>query len=291
MNLIKKAAAFFWLLLLFPTSSMAGESNRLPLWQVGASIGAVTVPHYTGSNQQHNLPLLFPSFIYRGNRLRVTRGSVRGLLFSSEHFAVDIGLSGELPVYSGKNDARKGMPDIPLTGEIGPRLVARLYGDGNGDGIDVLIRIPLRIVGGIDGTTGGWTLGPNILVTNIKNLPFGFNAFASAGIKYGSEDYNKLFYGVDETYSTSWRPSYRANNGISWYSFLFSAGRQFNSTFSTRFYLQWRNMAGSVIADSPLVKSQNNLSAGFWLTWLPWKSKRMESDIERMPEPEEDMGI
>jgi outer membrane scaffolding protein for murein synthesis (MipA/OmpV family) len=291
MCLIKRAAVFFWLLLLFPITSIAEEANRLPLWQVGASIGAATIPHYTGSNQQHNLPLLFPAFIYRGDRLRASRGRVRGLFFSSKHFAIDIGASGQLPVYSENNDARKGMPDIPLTGEIGPRLVVRLYGDGNSNGIGILGRIPVRIVGGIDGTTGGWTMGPNIIIANIKNLPLGFNGFASAGIQYGSEDYNKLFYGVDEAYSTSWRPSYRAKRGISWFSVLFSASRQFNSNFSTRFYLQWRTLSGSVIADSPLVKTQNNLSASLWLTWLPWKSKRMEGDIERLPEPEEDLGI
>lgn len=269
---------------------MAGKANRLPLWQAGASIGVVTIEHYTGSNQQHNFPLLIPAYIYRGDRLRVTPGSVRGLFYSSEHFAIDVSLSGELPVYSGNNDARKDMPDIPLTGEIGPRLVARVYGNGNGDGIDVLVRIPMRIVGGIDGTTGGWTLGPNILIANINNLPLGFSGFASASIKYGSEDYNKLFYGVDERYSTSWRPAYRAKSGITWYSFLFSAGRHFTGSFSTRFYIRWRTLSGSVIADSPLVKTENNFSAGFGFTWLPWKSKRMESDIKRLPEPEEDMG-
>jgi outer membrane scaffolding protein for murein synthesis (MipA/OmpV family) len=269
---------------------MAGEAIGLPLWQAGASIGSLSLPHYIGSNQQHTIPFLFPSFIYRGDRFRVTPGTVRGLFFSSEHFAIDIGLSGNLPVYSGKNDARKGMPDIPFTGEIGPRLVVRLYGDGSWDGIDVLVRIPVRIVGGIDGTTGGWTMAPDIIVTNINNLPLGFNGFASVGMKYGSEDYNKLFYGVDERYGTSWRTSYGAKSGVSWYTFSVSAKRKFAHNYSTRFFINLRTISGGVNGDSPLVKSQNNISAGLWLTWLPWKSKRMESDIERMPEPEEDMG-
>lgn len=289
MNFMNRTAASFCLLVFLPITSMAEEADRLPLWQVGAATGAATLPHYTGSNQQYNLPLLFPSFIYRGDRVRVSRDSIRGLFYSSERVAIDIGASGELPVYSGKNDARKGMPDIPLTGGIGPRLVARLYGNGNGDGIDILGRIPLRIVGGIDGTTGGWTMSPSILITNINNLPLGFNGFASAGIQYSSEEYNKLFYGVDEAYSTSWRPTYRAKRGISWFSFLFSASYQFNSDFSTRFYLQWRTLSGSEVADSPLVKTKNNFSASLWLTWLPWKSKQMESDIDRLPEPAEDL--
>ncbi len=264
----------------------AGETKELPLWQVGAGVGGLSVPHYTGSDQRHNIPLVFPSFIYRGDRLRASREGVRGLFFSSENVSVDVGLAGGLPVYSSRNDARKGMPDIPLNIEIGPRLVARLYGDGNG--IDVLARLPWRIVGGIDGTTSGWTLGPNLLVTNIS-LPLGFSAFASLGLKYGSVEYNNLFYGVEDRYSTSSRPAYRASQGISWYSFLFSAGRKFKSQFSTRLYLQWRTLSGSVVADSPLVKNQNYFGAGLLFTWLPWKSKAMESDIDRLPEPEEEM--
>ncbi len=265
----------------------AGETKELPLWQVGVSLGGLSVPHYTGSNQRYNLPLVFPSFTYRGDRLRVTREGVRGVFFSSKHFAVDVGLAVGLPVYSSGNGTRRGMPNIPLTGEIGPRVVTRLYGGGSG--IDILARIPWRIAGGIDGTTAGWTLGPDILITNIKNLPWGFSAFASLGLKYGSVEYNNLFYGVEDRYSTSLRPAYRASQGISWYSFIFSTGRKFSSKFSTRLYLQWRTLSGSEVADSPLVKNQNDYTAGLWFTWLQWKSKAMESDIARLPEPEEDL--
>jgi len=268
-------------------TTLADETAKLPLWQVGLVLGGLSVPHYTGSNQRYNLPFVLPAFIYRGDRLRATREGVRGIFFSSKNFALDLGLAIGLPVDSKRNDARKDMTDIPLTVEIGPRIVTRLYGDGSG--IDIFARIPWRVVGGIDGSAAGWTLEPGILITNIKNLPWDLNAFASLGLKYGSAEYNNLFYGVEDRDSTSLRPAYRAKRGISWYSFVFSTGRKFNSKFSTRLYLQWRTLSGSEVADSPLVINQNNYGVSLVFTWLPWKSKATESGIDRLPEPEGDI--
>lgn len=284
-------AIIFYTVLIVSAPSRADEQKRLPLWQIGATAGAISVSQYVGSDQRYNVPVIFPSFIYRGDRLRARREGVRGLLFSSKNLSVDVGFAGGLPVYSSGNRARDGMPDIPFTGEIGPRLVVRLYGNGDGNRVNILARLPVRTVGRVDGKTAGWTFGPDIIVTNINHLPFGLNAYVSAGLKYGSEEYNNLFYGVDEEYSESWRTAYKANEGISWYSLLFSVGRRFNSRFSTRLYLEWFSLAGSVVADSPLVKKRNNLSVVLWFSWLPWESKNKESDIHRLPEPEEDIGM
>ncbi|VAX18664.1 hypothetical protein MNBD_NITROSPINAE03-1371 [hydrothermal vent metagenome] len=284
-----RVAIFSWFVIYSATPCIAEQSGKLPLWQVGASLGALSTPHYAGSDQRYNLPLVMPAIIYRGDRFRSRPDGLRGLLFMSENVAVDIGFGGLLPVYSANNRARKGMPDIPLTGEIGPRLVMKLY--GNGEGVDVLARFPWRAAGSIDGTTAGWAFAPDILITNIEKLPWGLSAYVSAGLKYGSSQYNDLTYGVDELYSAPSRPAYRAREGITSYSFMISAGRRFNNKFATRFFLHWQTLSGSIVADSPLVKTENDLSFGLRLTWYPWKSKSKQSDKHRLPEPEEDIGI
>jgi len=289
MRTIIKMVIFSYFVIYLDAPSIADETGKLPLWQVGASLGALSTPHYLGSDQRYNLPFVAPAIIYRGDRFRSRPDGLRGLLFTSKNVSVDIGLGGLLPVYSSNNRARKGMPDIPLTGEIGPRLVVKLF--GNGEGVDVLARVPWRAVGSIDGTTAGWTLAPDILITNIRALGWGLNAFVSVGLKYGSSQYNDLTYGVDELYRASYRPAYRAREGINSYSVLVSAGRRFNNKFAARFVVHWQTLSGGVVADSPLVKMQNDFSAGLWLTWYPWKSRSKQSDKHRLPEPEEEIGI
>lgn len=287
--MIKKVVVFFCFAVCLAVPSIADESSKLPLWQVGASLAALSTPHYLGSDQRYNLPFVMPAIIYRGDRFRSRPEGLRGLLFTSENVAVDIGFGGLLPVYSANNRARKGMPDIPLTGELGPRLVVRLYGDGQG--VDVLARLPWRAAGSIEGKFEGWAMAPDIMITNIKALPWDLDAYVSAGLKYSSAEYNNLSYGVDELYSTSSRPSYQAREGITSYSFMFSAGRRFNNKFATRFFLHWETLSGGAVADSPLVKIKDDLSAGLWFTWYLWKSERKQSDMHRLPEPEEDIGL
>jgi len=272
-----------------PISSNAGEIRKLPLWQAGITIGGISRPHYPGSNQRYSFPVVFPTFIYRGKLLKASQSGLRGLFYSSRYFAIDIGLSGDLPVYSGDNNARSGMPDIPLVGEMGPRLVVKLYDDDNG--FALLGHLPLRAVGGIDGTTSGWTLSPRILAISRGRLPWGLDAFVSASLKYSSKEYNNLYYGVDQQYQTASRPAYEASAGISYYSFAFSTGKWLDKKFSLRLNLDGTTLAGSRVDDSPLVKTRNNISGGIFLTWWPWKSEKVESDTPRVPEPEEEIGM
>ncbi len=202
----------FFLLLIFSTPSAADEKEKLPLWQAGLAFGALSVPHYPGSDQRYSFPLVFPAFVYRGDMVRTTRGGLRGLFYSSENYAIDIGLDGGLPVYSKDNTARKGMPSITWIGEIGPRLVLKLYDDGGGANIHA--HLPWRAVGGIDGSRAGWTLGPKLIFTNNNKLPWNLSAVVSLGLKYGSKRYNHLYYGVDEQYQTSSRATYHAKEGV-----------------------------------------------------------------------------
>lgn len=117
--------------------------KRLPLWEFGVGAGAIHFPDYRGSDRSQAYLLPVPAIVYRGERLKVDRDGLRGLLFDSERLVLDISLDGAVPLDSDQNGTREGMPDLDATFEIGPSPKLTLH---QGEPLELRLNLPYRFV-------------------------------------------------------------------------------------------------------------------------------------------------
>lgn len=262
--------------LAFPLHCAAEE---LPLWEIGLGGGALTVPDYRGSDESRNYvyPFFFP--IYRGERLRSDEEGIRGKLFESERLSFDFSLDGSVPV-KGDNAAREGMPDLAAVGQIGPRLQIKLW-DKPEHSQSLILKLPLRAAFAFDNGIDyiGATAFPGITYyrkVRLNDAPWKMGL--TAGVLWGSEKFHDYYYQVDPEYATPERPAYDAGAGFS--------GSRLVGTFYKRdkkklisFYAVYDDVSDATFEDSPLVKQNGGLTAGFLISWSILKS-RETVDVE-----------
>ena len=241
-----------------------------PLRELGLGAAPVSMQDYRGSDQRHSYLLPLPYIVYRGDVLQIDRQKMRGLLYKSDRVEFDISLNGSVPVKSDRNTARQGMPDLDPTVEVGPQLDVLL---ARSQEREWTLKLPLRQVLAMDGVSphrAGVIFSPTL---NLDLKPGnGWNGGLGAGPIRGSKQYHDYFYTVAPQYVTATRPAYEARAGYS--------GTQFLGTLSKRFPNYWAgafvrvdSLKGAVIDDSPLVKRNTSVSAGFGIAWVLGESK------------------
>ena len=261
-----------WLLLLALTGPAVAAER--PLWEVGLGLAPSTFPDYRGSEEQQVLLLPFPYVIYRGERLKVDRRGIRGLLFDTDRLELDISVSGSLPVNSDDNPRREGMPDLDPTAEIGPALDIVLLRTAGGTRLD--LTLPVRRVIASDLTdieTAGWLFHPQ-LDLDIPSINGGWHARLMAGPLFADEDYHDFYYEVAPRFATSARPAYDAEAGYSGTSVWISGSRRFGDLWLGGF-LRYDYLQGATFEDSPLVETDHSLMAGLGAAWILGRSSRM----------------
>ena len=107
-------------------STTASAASQAPLWEAGIGLAGVTLPDYRGAEQQQNLLLPIPYFVYRGEHLKIDRQAVRNLLYESKNTQIDLSIAGAPPVRSKNNRAREGMADLLPTLELGPSFIWKI---------------------------------------------------------------------------------------------------------------------------------------------------------------------
>jgi MipA family protein len=243
-------------------------AGQFPLWEAGFGIGATTLPHYRGSDQSKTWVLPVPYLTYRGDILKVDDRRFRGLFFDSDRVEVEFSLSGSPPVRN--NDARRGMPDLDPTLEIGPSLNIALFRSQNGmDRLEV--RLPVRTVFSSDFShvrQAGWVFQPNLSL-DFKNFlgDRGWNLGLQSSVIYTDRRYNRYFYSVDQMFRTADRPAFDASGGYGGLNLLAAVSKRFPG-FWVGAFAKWDSVAGAVFAGSPLVKTRSNLSGGFAVAWI-----------------------
>jgi len=272
-----KRRTIFWLLAGAITAPAAAE--QLPLWELGAGAAAISFPDYRGSNERTNYLLPLPYFVYRGEFLKADRQRVRGLFFKSNRAELDVSISGSVPVKSDNNRARRGMPDLDPTLEIGPNLTVMLL---RSDTTHLNLRLPARAAIATDLTYArdvGWVFQPQINVDFYDRFPGpGWNLGFAAGPLFGNKRYHNYYYGVAPEFATAERPAYDAGGGY--------AGLQGIAALSKRFPSYWvggfvrlDTLAGATFDASPLVRQNESFAAGIAIAWIIGKSpKRVEAE-------------
>jgi outer membrane protein len=261
-------------------SAAEGEDPRpmihRPLWELGVGVSGVRLPDYRGSDQSQNYLLPFPYVVYRGTWLRSDRDGTRARLFDSPRARVDISFGATAPTSSNKNEARRGMPNLPATAEAGPSLNLTL--DRAADKHWKLdLRLPVRAAMSLESSPRyvGSTFSPNLNL-DITEADARWNMGFLTGPLFADRKYHEQFYSVDAPYVTASRPAYQAHGGYAGWQTLASASRRFGITW-IGFFARYDSLHGAVFEDSPLVRQHSSFSAGFAISWVLSTSTEMVS--------------
>jgi outer membrane scaffolding protein for murein synthesis (MipA/OmpV family) len=259
-------------------------AEQLPLWEAGMGAAVLSLPHYRGSDERRAWVLPFPYVVYRGEFLQADEKRVRGLFFRTGRAELDVSVNGTPPVDSSDNEARRGMPDLDATLEIGPSLNF-LLARSEDRKARLELRLPVRGVlatdlSHVDFT--GWVFQPNLNV-DVKDAfgHAGWNLGLLAGPMFADRRYHQYFYGVDPAFATAARPAYNAPGGYAGTQLLGALSRRYRS-FWVGGYARWDTLNNAVFADSPLVRTKHSFAAGMAAAWILGESK-VRVDVNSEP--------
>lgn len=258
--------------------TLPAQAELRPQWELGVGLAGLDFPHYRGAYERRSYLLPVPYFLYHGDILRITRDRMRGLLFRSGAVEMDISVNGSVPVNSNDSVARRGMPDLDPTLEIGPSLNVHLYFDERRK-TNLDLRLPVRRVIATNFSrfeTQGWLFQPQLNL-DFRNLQqSGWNLGLVAGLYFADQQYHQYFYDVAPQYATADRPAYSAGAGYSGAQFLTSLSKRYEKVWVAGF-VKWDDLNGAAFVDSPLVKSRQSFAVGFVVSWILFSSdKRVE---------------
>jgi outer membrane scaffolding protein for murein synthesis (MipA/OmpV family) len=258
-------------------------AEHRPKWEVGAGIGYLSIPDYRGSDEHTEYTFPYPYVVYRGERLRVGDGRVRGLLFDSETTTLDISINGAVPVNSSENEARQGMPDLDPSLEIGPSLIVSLQKDELQRDV-VKLNLPLRLAlaaNSFDFKGIGLIFNPHLDYVH-RSRPFDrfWRTTYSFGPVFATEDYHDFYYGVEPEFATTNRPVYSGTSGYSGSRLLLSTIFHLRDNLFIGGFVRYDTLAGASFGDSPLVRQNHALMGGIAITWSAIQSDEKAKHLE-----------
>jgi len=125
--------------------------------------------------------------------------------------------------------------------------------------------------------SAGMTFSPQIsYYRDVFGGPKPWRLGLTAGLEFGSNRFHNYYYGVTEPFSNPERAAYQASAGFAGSRFVATLQQE---TATRRFvvFVRFDDLHGAVFADSPLVGSHQSWTAGLFMTWRVFKSKKMVS--------------
>jgi outer membrane protein len=255
--------------------STAASAEEKPLWEAGLGVGGLVFPDYRGSDEMQAYPIPVPYLIYRGDFLKADREGVRGELFDREYAELSISVNATIPVSSDDNSARRGMPDLEPTIELGPSLDLHVWKSPD-ERIKLDVVMPLRAPVTVERSPKsiGWLFSPrvNLDIGNVNNS--GWNIGLGAGPVFADRKYHDYFYSVKPRYSNAERPEYDAKDGYSGVHVLASLSKRYPK-YWVGAYIRYDSLESTAFEDSPLVRSTSYIAGGFGIAWMIGQSKRL----------------
>ena len=259
-------------LVIFTTCSHADEK---PLWEAGLGIGALSFPDYRGSDQTHFYPLPVPYLVYRGDFLKADRNGVRGELFNRPYAELNFSVNATVPVNSNDDHARRGMPNLRPTIEVGPSLDIHLWRSSD-EHLKFDAVLPVRIPITVERSPQviGWNFAPrlNLDVQDVARHA-GWNFGVGAGPLFAARKYHEYFYSVDSQFATADRPAFDAKGGYSGTEFITALSKRFPK-YWVGAYIRYDALQGAAFEDSPLVKQKYYIAGGVGIAWMIRESAR-----------------
>jgi len=272
----RTAAALLVSWLAAVATTAPARAEQLPLWEAGLGAAVLSFPDYRGSNERQLWLLPFPYLVYRGEFLQADERRMRGVFFKTGRAELDLSFNGSVPVDSDDNDARRGMPDLDGTLEIGPSLNLKLL-ETAGRKTQVELRLPARTVLASDFSyvrQVGWVFQPNISVDVRDPLGHaGWKLGVLAGPIFSDRRYHRYFYEVAPAFATAARPAYSPGGGYAGTQLIGALSRRYRQ-FWVGGFVKWDTLHGAAFEDSPLVRDRQGFAAGFSIAWVLGESKK-----------------
>lgn len=239
------------------------QKVELPRWEAGLSTAGLYAPDYRGADQMSGRAFVLPYLVYRGEWLRADREGLRAEFLKDEDIQFNFSAGLGLPVDSGRNAARRGMPDVDWVIEVGPAMNVNLARWDGGRG-ELDLRLPLRAAFALDGGLDyvGSVFAPNLRLT-LRNVGWagGAQLRLSTGPLFATGDYHRFYYGVEPQFATPARPAYRPAAGYSGWDLSASAVK-FAGAWRLFTFAGGDFISGAQFEDSPLIRKRANWSVG-----------------------------
>lgn len=246
-----------------------------PLYEFGVIGGAGYIPHYPAADQGQVRVLAAPIVRYRGLRFRSDEeDSMKARLFADPQYGFDLSAGGSFAASSDKNDARKGMPDLDWTGELGPRFywffikTHRLW---------IRMFVPVRVAFSTDltgATYQGLVFAPAVNMRYFFDESKFNSVFLGVVRTHTTHQLQEYFYEVKDRYQTTERNSYQAVSG---YMSTSASVAFLHEKDSKGFYagVGVSSFKGAANSGSPLHRTDMNYSGFFGFTYTFFKSREM----------------
>lgn len=249
----------------------------LPLWEAGVFGAGVTQPAYPGAEERASLLFGLPYVIYRGEYLRIDRSTVGVRAIKTPRSELDVGFAASLGTRAEGIEARRGMDDLGMLLEFGPRLKINI-GDASADPGTSRIQIPVRGVFDLNDHFRFRGIAYELQWVKDLELPDNWSVTTNLAAVFGDQQLVDTFYRVAPGEATPVRPAYAATAGLIalraslWASHLFTPDMRIIS------YLRFDSVAGAANHDSPLVRRDSGWTLGLGLAWTLADSARSAKD-------------
>ena len=261
-------------LLLLPATVVGQEK---PLWEIGIGAGLLQMPDYRGAGEGKVYLLPYPYAVYRGDFLKIDEQRISGQIFKTDRVVLDFSGYGSVPVDSDDNAARKGMPDLDPTFELGPALKIKLW-DAKEYKAKMDVTLPVRAFFSTDFSRvrhEGWVFSPRLNFMKNDLIPnTGLNLGISAGPMFADSGYHDYYYSVESQYANAERHAYSADGGYSGSTMTIGLSKSYKQ-FIFNAFVSADFLQGASFEDSPLVKRETSIMSGCSVSWIFLKSEKM----------------
>ncbi|WP_374676026.1 MipA/OmpV family protein [Ideonella sp.] len=245
-----------------------------PLWTVGLFGVAADHAVYPGAARRARNATVLPFVTYRGPVLRLEGGTAGVRALRRPRAELDFSAAAAFGSDGVDKGARAGMPAIGTLVEIGPSLRVNL-GPLPEDGRPTPWRLdlPLRFVFDADRDfePAGVSFEPRV---SYRLAPvMGWTPSVHAGLLFGSQRLNSLFYEVAPEYATPTRPAYEAQGGLVASRVGTSWSRLLLPSLRLGLHASVESVRGAANEDSPVVGRSVDPTFAVTLTWTAWRSE------------------
>lgn len=252
-------------------------ASKLPLWEAGLFASGITQPAYPGAYESANLLFGVPFVIYRGEYLRIDRGTVGVRAIKTPRAEIDVSFSASLGSRADVIEARRGMDDLGTLLEFGPRLRINI-GDAVAGERRSRIQIPVRSVFDVNDHFRYRGIAYELQWVTDMTLAADWDVTTSLGAVFGDQQLADTFYRVAPAEATATRPAYNASSGLIALRATIFASRLFKPEMRWGGYLRFDSLAGAANQDSPLVRRDTGWTLGLGLAWTLAQSEREARD-------------
>jgi outer membrane protein len=253
-----------------PAETSTDERGGLPLWEAGLAAGGGRVADYPGADQSHARGIVAPVFVYRGRVLRVDQGAIRGRVFDTPDWELD--LSATAAFNARGNELRRGMPGLDYLFGVGPQLVYKGWRRG---GTGPTLHLKTRALFSTDFRRidrRGFSFDPDLRWRFMPQALPRAALTVSVQPTWASRALQQYFYSVDPPFATASRPAYAARAGYLGTEFAATLSRREGRSLSWFVTARALSLHGAANVGSPLLRDRSNLNLGAGIVWTPWHS-------------------